>query len=139
VVDAESERHVFIDRLREWVRLLKDHAYTSANLDRVHVCSVEVEGPVQDAAFEACAGDEIVHPVEAPQQCALPAPRGTDQCGHVAFGDIHRHARYGRDARIGNLQLAQGEDRPRDIDDGLLWERYLQFVDHEIGHGLFLS
>jgi hypothetical protein len=43
---------------------------------------------VQDLAIRVRALDQVVHPVEAAQQCALPAARWTDDGRDLVFPDL---------------------------------------------------
>ena len=71
--DPRPERDVVVDRLRERVRLLEDHADAAADLDRVDVPRVEVLAVVEHRAATPSPRDEVVHAVEAADERALPA------------------------------------------------------------------
>ena len=108
--DARAEGDVVVDRLRERVRFLEDHPDQLADLDRVDVGPVEVLAVVEELAVDFGAGDQVVHPVEAAQQGALAAARGTDQRGDVVAVDVHRHALDGGHAAVEDVDALQLED-----------------------------
>ena len=47
-----AEGDVVVDRLREGIRLLEDHADPLADLDRIDVASVEILSVVEDRALD---------------------------------------------------------------------------------------
>ena len=66
---------------------------------------------VEHAAFDPRTGNEIVHPVEAPDERALPAPRRADECGDEVLADIHVDTHQCDVARIGDGEVADREHR----------------------------
>ena len=109
--DARAERDVVVDRLGERVRLLEDHADAAANLDRVDVRAVEVAVVVEHLAFDAGAGDEVVHAVEAADERALAAARRPDERRHEVLLDVEADTLEGDVARVAHGQVAHGEHR----------------------------
>ena len=97
--DPRAEGDVVVDRLRERVRLLEDHPDQLADLDRVDLGPVEVLAVVEQLALDRGARDEVVHPVQAADQRALPAARGSDQGRHLALEDVHRDLLDGEASR----------------------------------------
>ena len=75
--DARAEGDVVVDRLRERVRLLEDHPDPPPHLHRVHIGPVEVFTAVKDRPLHDSTGDQVVHAVEAANECALAAAGGT--------------------------------------------------------------
>ena len=57
--------------------------------------------------------DQVVHAIDAPQQCGLAATGGTDQRRHLALGDRHADVEQ-------RLLLAVPEIEVLDLEDGLL-------------------
>ena len=85
--DAERIDNVLVNRHREGVRLLEDHPDAAAkgdNLDRRVVDACPVDG---DIPLVADTRDELVHPVEIPQQGRFTASRRADESGHLPRGN----------------------------------------------------
>src|SRR6266511_1421957 len=89
--DAWPVGDVVVDGLGERVGFLEDHADQPAYLDRVDLPVVEVLAVVGDAAGDPGAGDEVVHPVQGPQDGGLAASGRSDQGGDLVLvdGDVH--------------------------------------------------
>src|SRR6185312_1912472 len=98
--DSRTERHVVIDRLGKWVWLLEDHPDPSANLDRIDLGGVEIDAVVEDLAIRMRALDEVVHPVEPPQQGALAASGGPDDGGDLVLADLERDLFQGPEVAV---------------------------------------
>ena len=81
---------VVVDRLRERVRLLEDHADAAAYLDAVGARAVQVVAVVEQLAVELEARDRVVHAVEAAQEGALAAAGRTDEGGRLVGLDVER-------------------------------------------------
>ena len=99
-VEARAEGEVVVDRFRERVRLLEDHADPAPHLDRIDVGSIQVDAVVQDRALDPRRLDEVVHPVEAPQHGRLAAAGGSDEGGDLVLAD-------------GEVDVAHGAERRR--------------------------
>src|SRR5262245_12006233 len=104
-VDAGAVGDVVVDRLREGVRLLEDHADPGPELDHVEARAEDRLAVELDLARHAAARDVVVHAVEAADQGRLPAAGGADQRRHLPEQDVevdvpdrgrgvvvHRHA-----------------------------------------------
>ena len=50
--------------------------------------AVQIDAVVLDRAFDPCAGDGVVHAVEAPQHRALATTRWTDEGGDLVGPDL---------------------------------------------------
>src|SRR5204863_8514143 len=80
---------VLENRLGERIRFLKHHPYLAAHGDHVDAGSVNVEPVHADAPFDACAGNDVVHPVQRANEGALAAPGWTDERGHHVRADLN--------------------------------------------------
>ena len=87
-VDPRPEGDVLVDRLRERVRLLEDHPDAAADGDRIDRLREQVLAVEQDPALGAVRRDEVVHPVDRPQQRRLAAAGRADQRGDRVLGDL---------------------------------------------------
>jgi hypothetical protein len=88
-VDLRAPRHVLEDRLRERVRLLEHHPDPAAHDDGVGV-AVDVLAVHGHLPFDPGVRDQLVHPVEAAEQRALPAAGGADERGDLVLRDVER-------------------------------------------------
>ena len=77
--------------LGEGVGLLEDHADLGPDLGGVHVVGVYVLIVIEDLAIDMGAGYQLVHPVEASKQGALPTAGGADERGDLVLFDAHCH------------------------------------------------
>jgi hypothetical protein len=113
---------VVVDRLRERVGLLEDHADPAPHLDRIHAAAVDVLTVVGHLAGDSGPEDEIVHPVQRSQQRGLAAARRPDQRGdlivaegqvdtgnrpEVTVVDVHVAALHHRIRGLGQLVVAR--------------------------------
>src|SRR5690349_69267 len=64
---------VVVDRLREWVGLLKDHSDPAADLDAVGRLGVDVMAVIQHTALQPKARNRVIHPVETSDERRLAA------------------------------------------------------------------
>ena len=92
--DAQPVGDVLEDRLRKGIGLLEHHADAHAHFDRIDVArhQIDVLGQQPDAALVAGARRQVVHAVEAAQECGLAAAGGTDQRRDLLLADIHGEA-----------------------------------------------
>ena len=61
--------HIFVNAAREGIGFLEHHAHAAAELDAIHIRTVDVHALDPDAALRNLgSGDEVVHPVETTQQ-----------------------------------------------------------------------
>src|SRR5919108_807993 len=131
---AQAPGDVVVDRLRERVRLLEDHADAAPHRHRIHAGPQEVDAVVEHLPLRAEARHEVVHPVQAADERALAAARGSDHRGDEVLVDLHAHP---RDRRHGAVARGQAPD----VEDGLAplrgRERRLrrQHLDARLGRG----
>ena len=85
--DPRAVGDVVVDRLRERVRLLEDHADVGAHRDRVDALRVDVLAVVGHLALDPGAGDQVVHPVQAAQHGGLAAAGRADQRGDLVLAE----------------------------------------------------
>ena len=109
--DAQAVGDVVVDRLRERVRALEDHADPAAHLDRVDAGAVEVGAVVEELAVDPRARDEVVHPVQAAQERRLAAARGADQRRDRVPVDLERDAADRERRAVGDREVVDVEDR----------------------------
>ena len=95
-VQSEPERHVVVDRLREWVRTLEHHADPAPHLDGIDRRAVEVVPVIRDLPVDRRAGDEVVHAIEAAKKRRLAAARRADEGSDLVAEDVHRDVGDGR-------------------------------------------
>ena len=110
-VDTRTERDVVVDRLRERVRLLEHHADTAAQLDRVDGSVVQARAPVPNLAGDSRTGNEVGHPIQAPQERRLPAARGPDQRGDPVGTHGQRHVVQRPERAVEEVEARDVEDR----------------------------
>ena len=82
-VDAQAVGDVLEDRLRERVRLLEHHADAPPQGDDVDARRVDVLAVDEDRAFDPGARDDVVHPVQRPEERGLAAARRADERRHL--------------------------------------------------------
>ena len=87
--NAEAEDDIFVDRLRERIVFLEDHADAFAQGNDLDGGIVEADAVEADVALVADAVDEVVHAVHVPQQGGFPATRRADECGDLVLRDRH--------------------------------------------------
>ena len=131
--DARAEGDVVVDRLREGVRLLEDHADPLPHLDRVDVSAVEILAVVEDLAFDHRARDQVVQVVEAADERALAAARGPDEGRDEVPVDLERDVLQRLVAVVGDAEVPDVEE---DL-AGLLGRELLLPLGHvhtHVGH-----
>src|SRR5262249_38028198 len=110
-VELEPEGHVVEDTHLERVGLLEHHADVAAehhgiDVTRIDILPVEVYVPL-----EAEAVDEVVHAVEASQDRALAAARGSDEASDLALLDGHVAVAHGQELAVEDLlEVAVDDD-----------------------------
>ena len=83
-VDAQSVGDVLEDRLGKRVRLLEHHPDACAAARRRRPTARRCRAPsIRTAPFDACARDDVVHPVERAEERGLAAARRTDEGGDL--------------------------------------------------------
>ena len=90
-VRLQPEDDVLVDRDRQRVGPLEDHADRLAQLGQADVVVVDVLALDDDLAVGGDVPVALVDPVEAAQQGRLAAARGADQRGDDARLDVHAH------------------------------------------------
>jgi hypothetical protein len=108
--DAGAEGNVVVDRLRERVRLLEDHADPLPHFDRIDVGAVEILAVVEDRALHAGGRDQVVHAVEATDERALAAARRADEGRHEVLVDLERDLLEGLVPRVRDTEVVDVED-----------------------------
>ena len=101
---------------RKRVGLLKDHAHPLAQLDHIDALGIDRVAVDPHVAAGRDAVDQVVHPVDAPQQRRFAAARRADDRRHLALGDRHRDVEQG-------LLVAVPEREVFDLQDRLLRHR----------------
>ena len=87
-VDARAVGDVLVDRLRERIRLLENHADAGAQFDDVDRRIVDILLIERDLAGDAADVDRVVHAVQAAQEGRLAATGRADQRRDLALVDI---------------------------------------------------
>ena len=88
---------------------LEDHADVTADFDGVDAARVDVAAVEQDFAFHARRGDRLVHPVEAPEQGRLAAPRRADDGRDMTVEEIDARAAHRAQRSEVRVQLADAD------------------------------
>ena len=70
---------VVIDAHRERIRLLKDHADPTAQHADIHVLRVDILAVQPNVAGDLAVLDQIVHSVQALEECRFAAARRSDE------------------------------------------------------------
>src|ERR1043165_4441234 len=86
--DAQAVGDVVVDRLRERVRLLEDHADAAAQRHDVGAGRVDVFPVDLDRPLAVRVRDDVVHPVDGADERRLPAARRPDQRGDLRLRDL---------------------------------------------------
>ncbi len=76
------------------MRLLENHPYSAAYLNRVHIFIVDVFAVIKHCTRSVCARNKIVHTVEGAQDRAFAASGWTDHCSDLLFFDLHIDITY---------------------------------------------
>ena len=79
-------------------------------LDGVHAGPVQILAVVVNLAADDRALDQVVHPVEAADECALAAARGADQRRDALLVDVESDVADGRLAAVRDRDVLQLED-----------------------------
>jgi hypothetical protein len=108
-ISSSSDFFVVVDRHRERVRLLEDHADAAAEVDRVDAGAVDVLAVEEHLPLDPRARDEVVHAVEAAQERRLPAARRPDERGDVVPGDPDGDVPEGLEVPVVEVQVGDGE------------------------------
>jgi hypothetical protein len=84
---------------------LKNHAHPPAQVNHIHPGSINIRIIQKKPTFHPGPGDEIVHPVYAPEICALPAPGRTYERGNFPFPHFHADTVQGMKSGIVKIQV----------------------------------
>jgi hypothetical protein len=74
--------------LGKGVRLLKDHSHPSANLDDVHLRTVDVPPVKRNLSLHPRSLYDIIHPVQATEKRGLSASGGSDEGRHTVLRNL---------------------------------------------------
>jgi hypothetical protein len=106
-------RDVVVDRLRERIRPLEDHADPLPHLDGVDAAAVQVLAVVEDGSPDLRPWDDVVHPVQAADERALSAARRADDRGHLVLLDLEGDVVEREPSVVADCEVA-------DVEDGLV-------------------
>ena len=108
--ETRAERDVVVDRLRERVRLLEDHADAAPDLDRIDLGPVEVDAVVGEAAVHAAPRTRSFIRLKHRMSVLLPQPDGPIRAVISPGADVERHALDRRHAAVLDRHVAHAED-----------------------------
>ena len=77
-IDSDAVCNIVIYGHRKRIRSLKNHADTASKMNHVHLVRINIFAIQFDLAFEARARNEIVHPIQRPEECRFAAARWAD-------------------------------------------------------------
>src|SRR5690554_6898145 len=80
-VDFRSPENILPDRFGEGIGFLENHPHVATKRDGIGFVNVRITD--ENSPFDSRSGDEVVHPVDATEKCALPTSRGTDKRGNL--------------------------------------------------------
>ena len=80
-----------LDGLRKRVRPLKDHSHPAPQVDDVGVRCIDVTIVQQNLSSQPCAGDRVIHPVQAAQERGLATTRRADERRDLPLPDLDRN------------------------------------------------
>src|SRR5204863_4696130 len=107
---AEAPGDVVVDRLRERVRPLEDHADMAAHRDRVDAGPADVLAVILDRAGLREAGNQVVHAVETADERALAAAGRADDRRDEVLVDVERDVLQRRPAAVEGVEALDAED-----------------------------
>jgi len=81
-VDTQAVSHVLENGFGEGIGLLEDHADATTQGDNIDSGGVDILAVQNQLAVHSCAGDEIVHPVDAAQVGGFTTAGRADEGGH---------------------------------------------------------
>lgn len=108
-VDADSEEHVFVDRNRQRIGPLENHAHGLAELAERNARVVDVLAEHGNLAGRGHVPVTLVDPVEAPQERRLAAPRRADESRDQSRLDLHAHVFEGLKVAVPKVQAVGGD------------------------------
>ena len=80
--------HIVIDGHGKGIGLLEHHADAAAQVGDVLAGGIDVLSPVEQGAVDLHPGDQVVHPVDGPQEGGLAAAGGPDKGGDLVLRDL---------------------------------------------------
>src|SRR5205823_3150295 len=92
------------------------------HLIRIHMFSIQF-----DRAFQACARNELVHPIERTQKCGLTATRRTDQRCNTSRPDLYSHVIKSLMITVIKIDVA---DVDLHVHKRMITEKMLQICEH---------
>ena len=81
---ARTISDIIIDALREWIRLLKNHADMAAKNDRIDIF-VGIDTGKKDLPFYTAGRDEVIHAVQRAQEGRFPTAGRPDERGDLVL------------------------------------------------------
>ena len=99
-----AEGHVFQYRLGKWVRPLEDHPHPMPEVYGIDVGSVNILPVQENRTRNARVRDEIVHPVEGPEEGGLAAARRPDEGRNLFLFDLEVDILQGLKRSIKKIQ-----------------------------------
>jgi hypothetical protein len=108
-VQPVAEENVVADRDGQWVRALEDHSDLLAHLHQFDLRVVDVLVHDVHAALDAHVTETLVDAVDAAQEGALAASRGTDHRGDQSFADAQVDVVEGLEGAVPEIELLAGD------------------------------
>ena len=110
-VQARTIGNIVVDRFGERVRFLENHADAAAQGDDIDARIVDLLAAKEQGAAGLAAGNQVVHPVDRPQQRAFAAAGRADDRGDLALVEIQRDPPHRLVVAIEYRELASGDVR----------------------------
>ena len=111
-----AEYDVVVDRDRQRVRTLEDHADLLADLYDLDVGRVDVPVVHLDAALDPHVTEALVDAVDAAQQGRLAAARWSDESGDLAGFDVEGHVEKRLEGAVPQVERARADRALRLLD-----------------------
>ena len=108
-MDTRTIGYVVVEAHRERIGFLENHAYAFPEVDHVGLGCEDVGALIQDGTFDTNAVYQVVHAVECPQKCRLPAARWSNQRGNASGLDVDGDLVQGLGLAIPEVQLPDRE------------------------------
>ena len=102
--------HILVDGFREGVRALEDHADEFSQVHHIDVGGIDVLPPETHGAPDPAGGNQVVHPVEAPEERGFPASRGADERRDPVSEDVDIDVFQGRGLAVEEVETPSGYD-----------------------------
>ena len=78
-----------VDGFGEGIGALEHHAYPTPQGSHIHTLIIDVLAMQADLALDVTDVHQVIHTVDATQQCGLATTGGTDKRGYLPLGDLH--------------------------------------------------